>query len=396
VTAWGAGSGVVGAAIPVKGGILLDLSKLRQILVLDETNLLVQVQAGVMGHHLEAELNKRGFTLHHSPQSLNRSTVGGWVATRATGQFSSRWGGIEDLVLALTVCLADGTVVSTCLMPRAALGPELRELFIGSEGTLGVVLNVTLKIFPIPERRMLETLAYPSVEAGLQALRHLARSGMKPFLARLYDADESRYLQAAVSHSGEENLLLVGFEGLERVAQAEYEAGLQILQGQGGRRLGPGIAQDWMDNRFDFSKIENRLAIPGGIAETIEVVHFWDAIGPTYAALKQNLAPLANEVLGHFSHLYPQGISLYMILLGEAQDARQAEQRLRRIWEVAMQTSLEMGAAISHHHGIGLARQSYLPQELGSSFALLERLKAALDPHGILNPGKFGFDMKEG
>ena len=164
---------------------------------------------------------------------------------------------------------------------------------------------------------------------------------------------------------------------------------------EAGTRLGPEIAQGWMERRFDFSAVENRLARSDGLAETIEVADFWDGIGATYAVLKANLAPLADEVLGHFSHLYPQGISLYMILLGEAADPAAAEERLRQIWEVAMRTSLEAGAVISHHQGIGLARGPYLREELDTSWLLLERLKLALDPQGILNPGKLGFGPKE-
>ncbi|HEY3345730.1 MAG TPA: FAD-binding oxidoreductase [Anaerolineaceae bacterium] len=395
VTPWGAGSGVVGAAIPVRGGILLDLSALDRILILDETNLLVRVEAGMLGHHLEAELFARGYTLNHSPQSLDRSTVGGWVSTRATGQFSSRWGGIEDMLLSLTVALPTGEVIETHLAPRAAVGPDLRELFIGAEGTFGVVLDVTLKISPLAERRILETLAYPSVASGLEAMRLLARSGLRPFLSRLYDADESRHLLPEPAQAREETLFLVGFEGLESVAQAEYDAGMQLLLGHGGTRLGSEVAEGWMARRFDFSTIENRLALPGGLAETIEIAHFWDSIFETYSDLKQRLAPLAQDVWGHFSHVYPQGVSLYMILLGEESDAAAAEQRLWQIWQVAMQVSQKHGAAISHHHGVGLARQGYLRRELGSSFTLLERLKRTLDPKGILNPGKLGFDQKE-
>ncbi|HVN53295.1 MAG TPA: FAD-binding oxidoreductase [Anaerolineaceae bacterium] len=395
VTPRGAGSGVVGAAIPVQGGIVLDLSNLDRILILDETNLLVRAEAGVMGHRLEAELNARGYTLNHSPQSLDRSTVGGWVATRATGQFSSRWGGIEDMLLALTVALPAGEVIETRLAPRAALGPELRELFVGAEGTLGVVLDATLKISPLPERRILDTLAFASVPAGLEAMRRLSRPGLRPFLVRFYDEDESRYLRAEGATAGEENLFLVGFEGPERVAGAEYEAGMELLLVQGGVRLGPEIAERWMARRFDFSTVENRLAQPGGLAETIEIAHFWDSIEETYRALKRALTPLAEEALGHFSHAYPQGVSLYMILLGWESDAKAAEQRLGQIWETAMRVSQEQGAAISHHHGVGLARQAYLRGELGASYMVLERIKTALDPRGILNPGKLGFERKE-
>jgi alkyldihydroxyacetonephosphate synthase len=393
VTPWGAGSGVVGAALPTQGGILLDLSSLNKILVLDETNLLVKVQAGMMGHHLETELNSRGFTLNHSPQSLDRSTVGGWIATRACGQFSSRWGGIEDFVLALTIALANGEKISTRLAPRAAIGPDVKSFFIGSEGTLGIILDVTLKIFPLAETRILETLSFPSVESGLTGMRKLMQSGLRPFLLRFYDAAESLFVArwSGVIPSPDANLFILGCEGLTEMAQTEYRMAMQILRSEGGEKLGPEIAQGWMDHRFDFSGVENRLAQPGGVAETIEVAGFWDGILETYKALKHDLSPFAEHVLGHFSHAYPQGVSLYIILLGEVADAKAAESRLREIWDVAMRTSMEHGAAISHHHGIGLARQGYLRQELGSSYMVLERIKNALDPEGILNPGKLAF-----
>lgn len=374
-------------------GILLDLSLLNKILVLDETNLLVQVQAGMMGHHLEAELNARGFTLNHSPQSLDRSTVGGWIATRACGQFSSRWGGIEDLALALNVALANGETVMTRLAPRAAIGPDIKGLFIGSEGTLGVILDVTLKIFPLAETRLLETISFPTVESGLTGMRRLLQSGLRPFLVRFYDTDESHFVArwSGVTPAPNAHLFLFGCEGISDMAQAEYRAVMQILQSTGGRQLGPEIAQGWMDHRFDFSGVENRLAEPGGVAETIEIACLWDGILETYQALKRNLSPFTEHVLGHFSHAYPQGVSLYIILMGEAADATAAKSRLQEIWEVAMRTSQERGAVISHHHGIGLARQPYLRQELGSSYAVLERIKNALDPEGILNPGKLAF-----
>ncbi|MEI6291517.1 MAG: FAD-binding oxidoreductase [Chloroflexota bacterium] len=393
VTPWGAGSGVVGSALPTQGGILLDLSRLDKVLVLDETNLMVKVQAGMMGHRLEELLNSRGFTLNHSPQSLDRSTVGGWIATRACGQFSSRWGGIEDLALSISGALANGEMFAANLAPRSAMGPSVMDLFIGSEGTLAVILTVTLKIFPKAEKRLLETFNFPGVESGLAGMRLLMRSGLRPFLLRFYDQDESQFVArwSGVTPAPGSNLFILGCEGSPGMADAEYNEALKILQGAGGERLGSQIAQGWMDNRFDFSGVEKRLAAPGGVAETIEIAGFWSEIQETYTALKKNLSPLAEHVLGHFSHAYPQGVSLYMILLGEAADAHAAELQLGKIWETAMRTSLEHGAAISHHHGIGLARQDYLREGLGTSFGVLERIKDALDPEGILNPGKLSF-----
>jgi alkyldihydroxyacetonephosphate synthase len=191
------------------------------------------------------------------------------------------------------------------------------------------------------------------------------------------------------------NILLIGFEGVEDVAKAEYSAAVDICRAEDGKVLGPNTALAWMERRFDFSTVENLLEQPGGFAETIEISHFWTCILSTYNDLKEVLAPLATEVLGHFSHVYPQGTSLYMILLGKVEDDAAAEERLMRIWDVAMNTCLERGAAISHHHGVGLARLPYICQELGTSKLVLQRIKEALDPAGVLNPGKLGLSQKQ-
>ncbi len=390
VTPWGLGSSVTGAPLPLHGGISLDLSGMKRVLALDPTNLLVRVQAGKLGLELEQQLNKRGFTLNHSPQSLDRSSVGGWVSTRATGQFSSRWGGIEDLALALTAVLPTGEVVETPLAPRAAVGPDLRHLFMGAEGTMGVVTEVVLKIFPIAEQRIFQTLAFPRVEAGLSAMRRILQAGLRPFLVRLYDSDEARY--ALKDPRFPSPVMFLGFEGIRAVAEAEYAAGLEICFQEGATIIGPEPALAWMERRFDFSTIENLLATPGGLAETIEVAHFWDGIFETYQALKSALAPYATEVLGHFSHVYPQGVSLYIILLGQAPNDAIAEERIMKIWDVSMKICLEKGAVISHHHGVGIARLPYIRAQLGSAMLPLERIKAAIDPSGIMNPGKLGLN----
>ena len=280
----------------------------------------------------------------------------------------------------MTVALADGTVISTPLTPRAALGPDLKSFFIGSEGTLGIVLDVTLRIFPIPPHERLETFSFPSLEGGLLGLQSVMQCGLRPFLERLYDAEESPYVAqwSGSSFPAAGNLLLLGFEGLQDVVEAEYASALSLLQEHGGVQLGPEITQGWMGNRYDFSAVENRLNRPGGLAETIEVAHFWGGILDLHHALKTGLAPKVTEVLGHFSHAYPQGVSLYMILMGDEPDAAAAEARLGEIWDIAMHIALEHGAAISHHHGIGLARQAYLPEALGPGYAVLEKISTRI------------------
>jgi len=388
VTPWGLGSGVCGAAIPTHGGISLDMAGMKQVLALDEINLLVKVQAGKLGLELENELNARGYTLNHSPQSLDRSSVAGWVATRAIGQFSSRYGGIEDLAVAFTAVLPTGEIIETKFAPRAAVGPDLRHIFMGAEGTTGVITDVTLKIFPLAEHRIFEALRFGSIEAGATVMRRFMQVGLRPFLVRFYDVDEAKH--AMLDKSFESCVMFLGFEGVKAVTEAEYDAVMDICAAEGGQKIGPAAVEAWMRRRFDFSTIENLLAKPGGLAETIEIAHFWDGILDTYYQLKTALAPYADEVLGHFSHVYPQGTSLYVILLGQAEDEATAEAAILKIWDTAMTICQQTGAAISHHHGIGLARAPYFRQNLASGMVVLEKVKAAMDPAGIMNPGKLG------
>ena len=388
VTPWGGGSSVTGQGLPSKGGIVLDTMNMDKVIALSDESLMVKVQAGKYGHKLEEELNARGYTLNHSPQSLDRSTVGGWVATRAMGQFSSRYGGIEDLVMAYTVVLPTGEIIETMNTPRAAVGPDLRHVFMGAEGTMGVITDVTLKIFPISEFRLFEAVTFDSVEAGVTVMRQFMRQGLRPFLVRFYDVVEARH--AMQDKTFEKCVMFLGFEGVQTVALAEYAAIMDLCAAEGGEKIGPAPVKAWMGRRFDFSTVENLLAENGGLAETIEIAHFWDGILETYYELKEALAPYAAEVLGHFSHVYPQGTSLYVILLGKDTDDATAEANLLEVWDVAMRICVKNGAAISHHHGSGLARLPYVADALGSSMPVLQKIKAVLDPNDIMNPGKLG------
>lgn len=388
VVPWGLGSSVVGGPLLTSGGITVDMSQMNRILAVDDENLVVRVEAGACGGAVEAELRSRSLTLGHSPQSLHRSTVGGWIATRATGQFSSRYGGIEDLCVSIEMVLPDGRVVETRECPRMAVGPDLKHLFIGAEGCFGIATRATLKIFPMAERQLFETIDFPTVSHGVRAMRSIMASGLRPFLLRLYDLDEARH--AMIDHSYGNPMMFLGCEGHSAVAAAEMEACLEACRSQGGIPKGPAGAKAWMERRFDFSHIESVLDRPGGVAETIEVSHDWTGIMPTYEALRRRLKPFATELLGHFSHAYTNGVSLYVILIDEADDAAAAERRLLSIWDAAMETALKTGASISHHHSTGLARTRYVGRALGSGMSVLEGLKDAFDPHAIMNPGKLG------
>ena len=381
-------SSVTGQPIPTRGGVVLDVTGLPAWYDIDETDLIVRASANFSGGELEDILAEQGYTLGHSPQSLYRSSVGGWLATLATGQFSSLYGGIEDLVVAYTVYLATGEKVELVAKPRAAMGPDLRQLFIGAEGTLAVITEVALKIFPRAETQLLGAYALPSVHDGLGLLRAQAAAGLRPFLLRLYDEQEARH--AMVDASFATPVLFTGSRGPKPLAEAEFALLDALIRDFGGTPLGPDPTQAWMDRRFDFSSVEKRVAIPGGIAETLEVAHYWSQIESLYEVLRDALAPLVDEVLVHWSHVYTQGASMYLILFGQVADDEAAIKRLDQVWTVTMDICLEHGAELSHHHGGGLIRSPYSKRALGSAHLVLSKVKDALDPSHILNPGKLG------
>ncbi|WP_424860524.1 FAD-binding oxidoreductase [Streptomyces sp. MMS24-I29] len=388
VTTRALGSSVTGQPLPTRGGIVLDVSGLVGPHVIDETDMTVTAPAGNNGGELEDALNAAGWTTRFSPQSLYRSSVGGWLATLATGQFSSRYGGIEDLVVGYRVVLAGGEVAELKASPRAAMGPDLRRLFLGSEGTLGVITQVTYKIIPIPADQRLQAFQLPDVASGLAIMREQAAKGLRPFLLRLYDTDEARHAMADPTVS--RPVLFLGTEGEPTVSAAEFQVLTDIATRHGATALGPEPTAAWMGRRFDFSTVEKYLNTPGGYAETIEVAHTWRHIEGLYDAMKAALAPLADDVLAHFSHVYTQGTSMYLILLGHAEDDAAATARLEKIWQTAMAVCLDHGAELSHHHGGGLARSPYSRRSLGSAHLVLRKLKHALDPDAVLNPGKLG------
>lgn len=381
-------SSVTGQPLPTRGGIVLDVTGMTQHREINITNLTVEVSAGYNGGQLEDELQQMGWTLGHSPQSLYQSTVGGWLSTLATGQFSSYYGGIEELVTAYTVILATGEKLRLKASPRAAMGPDLRQLFIGAEGTLGIVTSVQLKIFPLPQTRLYDSLELPSIDAGLEIMREQAMAGLRPFLLRLYDTNEARH--AMQNPLQDKPVMFLGTQGVDAVAHAEMDAFMAIVHRHGGKSIGSEGVLKWMERRFDFSTVEKLLDSHGGFAETIEIAHTRDGISGLYHALHEMLTPLADEVLSHFSHVYPQGTSMYMILLGRESSDREAVEKLRTIWRETMRVCLEHHAELSHHHGGGLVRSPYARESLGSAHLLLRRVKQALDPNGTLNPGKLG------
>jgi alkyldihydroxyacetonephosphate synthase len=387
VVPWGAGSGVVGGATPPAGALVIDLSAMSRLLELNEQALYARAEAGMMGNAYEAALGARGYSSGHFPQSIALSTVGGWVATRAAGQFSTRYGNIEDLCLALEAVLPSGDVVRTPLVPRAAAGPSLRELFLGSEGTLGIVTEVALRVHPLPEERRLASFAFPTMAAALDRVRRVLRAGWRPPVMRVYDQVETgrHFSEWAPADAC---MLVVLSEGPAAMVAGEIDACEREATAGGGTAVGREPVRHWLETRnkvpsWDFFLDREMLA------DTIEVAATWDRIDTVYRTVVDALAGAPGVVLasGHSSHGYAQGTNIYFSFVQKPADWARAEEDYLEAWGRAMRATLAAGGTISHHHGIGRLRVPWLAEELGSAHALLRKIKRAVDPGGIMNPG---------
>jgi alkyldihydroxyacetonephosphate synthase len=389
VVPYGGGSGVVGSAVPSRGEWVLSLRDLKQHQAPDEKNLRVTVGAGLPAIELEEALNNAGYTLGHYPQSLPLASVGGLVATRSTGTFSNKYGGIEDLVLGLRAVLADGTVVEYPPLPRAAMGPDTMQLFIGAEGSLGVITEVTLKIFPLPEARVFHGFRFRDIDTGLTCLESANRLHLQPAVLRLYDAEEAKNLYQRVNLPAEGCLLITGHEGVEEMTQAELRRFSQVVEEHQGESLGNEIGEAWEGHRYNADWLDEGNDGPGKFADAIEVAVDWQHLGAIYHEVRAAIHPLCSRVMAHYSHFYSTGGCLYFILFIDETDPIEARRRYLECWEKVMSVTARLGGALSHHHGVGRARAACLPAQWGSALEVYRRVKQRLDPENKMNPGKF-------
>ncbi len=386
---YGAGSGVVGAAIPTRNELVVSAARLNDIGDPDERNLHMRVGAGAIAADVEAKLNACGFTLGHYPQSLPLASMGGLIATRSTGTFSNRYGGIEQLVLGLEVILPDGQPVSLPARPRAAMGPDLTQLFIGSEGALGFIVEATLRIFPLEERRSFHGYRFPSVKEGLDSIESANRIQLRPAVLRLYEPTEADILLGKAKLPSGGALLIVGEAGPSEIVQAAMLRFDSIARDHHGEALGSEIGELWEQHRYDASWLDDGNDGPGKFADAIEVSASWSELGPLYHALMTALQPLASRVMAHYSHFYSDGGCLYAIIFIEDSDPQSARQRYLACWDAVMDIAQRHGGSLSHHHGVGLARaKRFADPSISPSSIIWRRIKSALDPHGLLAPGK--------
>ena len=418
---FGAGSGVCGAVLPDERTIVIDSKRLLQFRIEREAPV-VHAGAGVLGLKLEQELAKHGYTAGHFPSSIVCSTVGGWVAARGAGQCSSRYGKIEDMVAGLECVLGNGELLA---MRRRQSAPDLVPLMTGSEGTLGFITQVTLRLHPAPRLRRFLAYSCASIESGFDILRTMMQAGLRPEVARLYDPidslllahssdakksqktrgkPENRWLGVAARQAlrqprwlqrtiealegnvlGGATLLLI-FEGEAEQANQDASRATAICSRAAARSLGEGPARRWLSHRYGVSFRQSSAFRLGAFTDTMEVAAPWSKLEAVYEGVRRELSEHA-LVMAHLSHAYPDGCSIYFTFSALGAAGGNARERYEAAWRAGLGAALSAGANLSHHHGVGRSKAARLAAELGQGTELLNRLRSAWDPAGMFNPG---------
>ncbi len=385
VIPYGEGSGVLGGAVPVKGGIVIDMRKMDSVVGIDDEGLMVTAQTGINGMNLERHLNHRGYTMGHIPQSLYCSSLGGWLACRAAGQFSTKYGKIEDIVIAMRAVLADGTIIHSKAVPRSSTGPRVDRLLLGSEGTLGIITEATLKIWPYPEEKAMASFTFKDISHALEAVRKIMRKNVYPAVVRIYDDNETlRHFQIK-----DRCMLVLLMEGASELVKLEEEVSVKICRDAGGEAQGEGPVLHWLETRFNV-KESSEFVPKGFIFDTVEVSTGWKNALGLYNAIIKAMRAVDGVVVasGHASHFYPQGVCFYFTFGGLPPKNSTPFEFYESVWDAIMGTCLKEGGSISHHHGIGLMRMKWLEKETDGRFEALRKIKNAIDPNNIMNPGK--------
>jgi alkyldihydroxyacetonephosphate synthase len=413
VTPFGGGTSVVGGVEALRGGfpaaISLDLTRMERLVDVDRTSLLARFEPGVSGPRADTLLASRGLTLGHFPQSHEFATIGGYVATRSAGQASTGYGRIDELVRGVRLVAPAGELAVKPL-PASAAGPELRELIVGSEGTLGVIVEATLAVRPLPPRRRYEGWSFRSFEEGCEAFRKIEQAGGGPDMARLSDENETRLSMAlAASGSAAERvgrtylrvrgheggcIVIVGFEGDERDVAGRRAHTRVLLRSAGGLALGERPAGAWLRGRYAGPYLRDALLDRGVMVETLETAATWSRLAELYGAvsgaLRESLSARATPplVMCHVSHLYRSGASLYFTFIAAQEQGAELEQ-WRAAKTAATDAIVAHGGTITHHHAVGRDHVPWMRAEVGDlGVEVLRAAKERLDPRGIMNPGK--------
>ena len=397
VIPYGGGSGTQGGVAPLYGGMVIDLKKLNRMLRLDERSLTATVEGGMNQMHLEEALNGKGLTWPHYPASGPVATVGGSIAARGTGTLSTKYGKAEDMVLSLKVVLADGRIIETLPTPNHACGPGLVQLFVGSEGTLGVITEATVRLDPLPAVRRFNGYLFKDLRQGLEAGRQIMTARLRPCTLRLYDPPSTRkFIKRVLDLDVDGSFLVTGCDGDPEMVSLEERRIGELCARLGGQEQGRETGENWWANRYKFYYPPFTPMLPT-LFGTVESTATFDRIYALYEAKKHVLEDGFKDwdlhYTAHFSHWYPWGTMVYDRFYVEKppESPRDALLLHNQIWAVAARTNLKYGGTLNDHHGIGFKLGYLMPEQYGAAWDTLVRIKDAIDPLGIMNPGKLGF-----
>jgi len=377
----GGGSSVTGASAPRDDCVLLTLSRMRRVLDFNPEDLVVTVEAGILLSELEEWLNHRGYTLRHVPQSFHLASVGGCIATLCSGQYSTGYGGIEDIVVNLEVVLPWGEAVwaRSINTPRSSMGPDIKQIFIGSEGAFGIITKAVLRVLPIPRHRVEASFQTPDFEKGLSVVRELMVTGLTPALARLSDETES-----LLRFGREKPVLLLSYESnYDDVLETIWRRAREVVEKKGGEYVGEEPYRKWISSRFNYEEDIKLIESMGLWFETLDIAATWSKLPQIDRKIKKALESLEEKpvVMTHASHFYITGASLYYTVL-----YRKDPELYWNIVETFMKAAEEAGATLSHHHGVGILKRKWIQRDPGASATILEKIKKTLDPKNVLSP----------
>lgn len=392
----GGGSGTQGGTFAPYGGISIDLTRMNRILDIDEKSLVVTAEAGITGPSLEAELNARGLTMPHYPGSFHfGATLGGFLAARGSGVLSTKYGKAEDLVLQIQAALPPGRLIETLPTPNHASGPDLMQVLVGSEGTLGIITQAAMQLEPLPERREFLSFGFSTISDGIEAGRRMMVGRLRPAVIRLYDEKDTQKLSSWIDADISGVLLVVMCDGPSVLVDYEVEQITRLCEDVGGTPFGPELGQLWWERKYEpFA--HGKAPAPPMVFGTTDTCARFDRLEEIYWAKKkvieEEFSDYGATYTAHFSHWFPWGSMIYdRFYVEQAPDDPDEAMKLHdRLWDAAVRTSLKHGGTLNEHHGVGIKLGRFMREAHGEAFDLVKSLKNAWDPDGIMNPGKLG------
>jgi len=420
VIPFGGGTNISGSLEPPAGEtrtiVSVDLARMERVLEIDEAARLARVQAGVLGPRLEEQLNARGWTLGHFPDSFTHSTLGGWIATRSSGMQSDKYGDVADLTRGVRVVTPAGVLVARPV-PSASTGPSVREMVLGSEGRLGIISEATVHVHRVPEERTILGYLFPDWDAALTAMRDIAASEATPSVTRVSDANETQFSFAtrktptAVDRAKSRALRLyldrrgfdaaamclsfIGYEGSARHVAAQRRLVGKIVGRHGGLSIGSGPGVLYDQKKFDTPYIRDYLLDRGALGDVSETAAPWSALPGLYAAVRTATGAafadlgVRGYLMCHLSHSYHAGACLYFTFAFKPSGRRDGLEEYDTVKFAVQQAFVDAGATLSHHHAVGTEHAHWLEQDISApGVAMLRALFDGMDPGANLNPGK--------